>query len=134
MTDTPDKVVSLFSRKALDPEHVERLAGAAVTVPAAPPVLPEKPALQVDQKSVDILNSALEEVLKGKASGICVFGTGDHGFPRYWISFGKNAYPQAEAVRYIGINKLFEGVLEEIVYNGVITAGETDDIVPDGSA
>ena len=113
MTDSSDKpkVVSLFSREPITRERIEAAADASVTVAPA--------GSAIDQRSVETLNAVIEEVLKGKCSGVCIFATGETGLGRYFISFPKGAAPQKEATRYLGQIRIFEGILEEIVWDGV---------------
>lgn len=132
MTDTSDqlseKVVSLFSRKPIGPEHIAQ--GEAIASHMTAP-LPAKAEPLIDQKSVQTLNTVIEDVLKGDCSGVCIFATGPRGLPRFYLSFVEGRDPQAEAARYIGLNRLFEGIIEQVVYNGITI--EDDEQVPDGS-
>lgn len=73
----------------------------------------------VDQQSVKTLNSAIEAVLKGECSGVCIIATGANGLQRFWVSFAKNTAPQREAIRYLGLTRLFEEVLGQIVCDGI---------------
>ena len=122
MSEAPEKpkskVVSLFSRQSLEPEHVEAIAEASASVVAKPtgPV--------ADERSVETLNSVIEEVLQGKTSCVCVIATGEKGLGRFFISFPKGSNPQLEAQRYLGQLHVFGNILEEIVYDGIATEAE----------
>lgn len=117
------KVISLFSRKAIEPDH-ERLAVAAETTPPVEAQSALTTLDGIDQKSLVSLDSAVRAVVDKKATGVCIMALGPNGLPRFWLSFPEGKPVQIEAVRYIGMAKMLGDLLQQVVYNGIENVGE----------
>jgi hypothetical protein len=103
----PPKIVSLFSREEIKPEDVVQENPFAALVP------------QVDQKSVNILQDALDAAKKGEVTGCAVVGTSETGLPRYWAGFPKGISPQVYALRHLGNITMLASVMQKIVLRGL---------------
>lgn len=121
MSDTPDEnqnVVSMFGKRVAS-------APSEKSEPKKPDgvKLPDK----VDARSIQTLNSVLEDVMNGKVSGVCVIATGPTGMGRFWLSYPKGKNAQQESTRYLGLCTIFKDILLKAVYNGIELDGDEDE-------